>query len=427
MKTGTMGTTIVASVTRRNLRITILGLNYAPEPTGNAPYTASLAAGLAAAGHTVHVITGYPHYPEWRLKTGYTGWTRSEIVNGISVKRLRHYIPRTPKALQRMHMELSFGFRSMFARWERPDVVLVVSPALFSSGLAIIRARLSLRRPAIGIWVQDIYSRGVVETGTGGRRLGRTMAKIESWILCSADGVVAIHERFQHYMVTSLGVPSTSTHVIRNWTHLPTAPTYGHDEMRASLGWRTDDIVVLHAGNMGQKQGLENVLAAGRLAAERQSRVRFVLMGDGNQRKSLEAEAHGVRKVDFVDPLPGNEFQRALAAADILLVNERPGVKDMAVPSKLTSYFSAGVPVVAATDIGSVTASEIESSGGGIRVDAGDPKALLDAVESLGSDPDRSRQLGRNGLKFRQVTLSESSAIAHYDEFLSSLASARGR
>ena len=33
-----------------------------------------------------------------------------------------------------MHMELSFGVRVIFARWGNPDVVLVVSPALFSCG-----------------------------------------------------------------------------------------------------------------------------------------------------------------------------------------------------------------------------------------------------------------------------------------------------
>ncbi len=419
--------TIVAFVTTSRLRITILGLNYAPEPTGNAPYTASLAEGLAAAGHSVNVIAGYPHYPEWRPREGYTGWTRREVIGGVTVTRLRHYVPRSPNAIRRMHMELSFGLRLMFEPWGSPDVILVVSPALFSSGFAILRARFSIHRPAIGIWVQDLYSRGIVETAAGGSRLSSTMAKIESWILLSADGVIAIHERFQRYIVGSLGIPSTSTRVIRNWTHLPAAPISGQDQMRASLGWTAEDVVVLHAGNMGQKQGLENVVAAARLAAERQSRVRFVLMGDGNQRKSLEADAQGVGKIDFLDPLPGNEFQKALAAADILLVNERPGVKEMAVPSKLTSYFSAGVPVVAATDKGSVTASEIETSGGGIRVDAGDPKALLDALENLSSDPDRSGQLARNGLKFRQVTLSKSNAIAHYDEFLTSLASARGR
>ncbi|MET3932802.1 glycosyltransferase family 4 protein [Arthrobacter sp. OAP107] len=411
----------------QQLRIAIIGLNYTPEPTGNAPYTARLAEALVSAGHTVRVITGYPHYPEWRINSEYKGWKRHEVINGVEVRRLRHFVPKKPQTLPRMHMELSFGVRAVLANWNNPDVIVVVSPALFSSALAITRGRLSRRRPAIAAWVQDIYSRGVVETQTGSKLAATGMARVESLILRATDGVVAIHERFQDYLVTKLGVERARTRVIRNWTHLPESPTAGLEEMREKLGWSRHDIVVLHAGNMGKKQGLENVVQAARLAQDHRSSVRFVLMGDGNQRKFLESISLDIRNLDFVDPLPGDDFQVALAAADILLVNELPGVRDMAVPSKLTSYFNAGVPVIAATDEGSVTAAEITTSGGGIRVDAAAPESLLNAAEELGSRPELARALGKSGLQFRQETLSEASAIAQYDEFIMSLASSRGR
>lgn len=409
------------------MKITILGINYSPEPTGNAPYTASLAEGLVAAGHCVRVVTGYPHYPEWQLKDGYSGWVHDELMGGVSVKRRRHFIPRAPTAVHRMHMELSFGLRLVFAHWGKPDVVLVVSPALFSSALALLRIRLSPRRPAVGLWVQDLYSLGVVETGTGGKKLGGLIGKVESLILRSADGVVVIHDRFREYIVNSLGVPLEATKVIRNWTHLPPSPPCGNEQVRAKLGWTADDVVVLHAGNMGKKQGLENVIEAARLAQERNSKVKFVLMGDGNQRKKLEESAEGITRIQFVPPLPADEFQQALAAADILLVNELPGVKDMAVPSKLTSYFNAGVPVIAATDNGSVTATEIDVSRGGIRVDAAAPEALLEAAEELGLDPEAAASLGANGLRFRNDILSETAAVGDYDDFITSLASSHGR
>lgn len=324
-------------------------------------------------------------------------------------------------------MELSFGLRLVLARWHKPDVVLVVSPALFSSALAILRVRLRPNRPAVGIWVQDLYSRGVVETGTGGGKLAQIASSFESKILCSADGVAAIHDRFKRHMVESLGVPATRVEVIRNWTHLPASPTSGVAEMRATLGWGPDDIVVLHAGNMGKKQGLENVIEAARIASARGSAVRFVLMGDGNQRRRLEELARDVPRITFIDPLPGHEFQLALAASDFLLVNELPGVKDMAVPSKLTSYFNAGVPVMAATDPDSVTAYEIENSGGGVRVDAAVPGLLVETAEDLARQPAITARLAENALRFRHETLSESTAVAHYDDFITSLASSRGR
>jgi glycosyltransferase involved in cell wall biosynthesis len=324
-------------------------------------------------------------------------------------------------------MELAFGLRLMFSSWNSPDVILVVSPALFSSGLAMLAARFRRPRIPVIIWVQDLYSRGVVETSGGESRLGRVMASVESKIVRSAEGVVAIHDRFKSYLVDCLGVDPNVVRVIRNWTHVEPAPVAGLPQIRANLGWSPDDIVVLHAGNMGKKQGLENVVNAARLAQLQKSKVRFVLMGDGNQRRTLEAMAGGLDRLQLLPPLPDSQFMGALAAADALLVNELPGVKDMAVPSKLTSYFNAGVPVIAATDTGSVTAREIEVSGGGVRIAPADPLALVRAAEDLMSDPEAAQAMAASGLRFRNETLSERAALGRYDDFITSLASSRGR
>lgn len=317
-------------------------------------------------------------------------------------------------------MELTFGMRVVFAGWNRPDVIVLVSPALIATGLAAARCRLSRKRVPCLIWVQDLYSRGVVETSMAVGPVARLALRLESAILGQADGVVAIHERFRTYITAALNIADREVRVIRNWTHLPSAPATGQQELREKLGWKDDETIVLHAGNMGKKQGLENVVAAARLAEAGNSTVRFVLMGDGNQRQALELAAEGIRSISFVDSLPDAEFQTALTAADVLLVNELPGVKDMSVPSKLTSYFNAGVPVLAATDSGSVTAEEIAAAAAGIRVDADKPAALVSASEMLGSDMDFSRKLGENGLRFRQLTLSEAAAMANYDEFIHS-------
>ncbi|MDQ0849084.1 colanic acid biosynthesis glycosyl transferase WcaI [Arthrobacter sp. B3I9] len=401
-------------------RITIIGLNYAPERSGNAPYTTSLAKNLSAAGHAVSVITGFPHYPEWQRWQGYDGWQITEAVDGVKIKRLRHYIPRKPMGLRRVLMEVLFGLRVVAARWDTPDVIILVSPALISTGLAAIRARLARKKVPILIWVQDLYSRGAVETSMATGPAARLAVRLESGILGCADGVVAIHERFRTYITDALDVPDRKVRVVRNWTHLPPPPATGQQELRDTLGWKSSEIIVLHAGNMGKKQGLENVIAAARLAAAGGSAVRFILMGDGNQRKALETAAEGIGNISFVDSLPDADFQTALTAADVLLVNELPGVREMSVPSKLTSYFNAGVPVLAATDANSVTAEEIASAAAGVRVDADDPAALVAAAEALGSDKILAKELGENGLKFRQVTLSEAAAMAAYDEFIHS-------
>jgi glycosyltransferase involved in cell wall biosynthesis len=404
-----------------------MGLHYAPEKTGNAPYTTALASRLKSLGHDVHVLTSHPHYPEWKVRAGYGQWLRRETIRGVPVRRFAHFVPREPSAAMRLLSELSFGARLLFTRWGNPDVVLLVSPALFSTVLPVMRARWGFRRPAVGVWVQDLYSLGVVETGAGGGRVARVVAAIESFTLRSASGVSVIHDRFKQVVVSKLGMNAREVVVIRNWSHLQEVPPFDREAVRSLHGWGRDETIVLHAGNMGAKQALENVIEAARIADQRGLNVRFVLLGDGNQRARLEALAAGTERVQFLKTLPDENFQQALGSADVLLVNEKPGVAEMSVPSKLTSYFSTGLPVLAATDEGSVTAGEVAASGGGIRVDAGNPGQLVDAVLTLGGDEALAGALGTAGRLFREQSLSEDAAVQRYAEWLTSLANGRGR
>lgn len=416
---------ILARVDRRQLRISILGINYYPEPTGIAPYTTKLAERLVREGHEVHVITGYPHYPDWKRKQGYTGWLRREKREGVRITRLRHYIPRRVNGMQRMHLELSFGLRLLFAGWKRPDVVLVVTPALLSSVFVLLRARLGFRRPSTAIWVQDLYSRGLAEMKGDNSASARLMQRIEGYVFRSATKVCVIHDRFRSYVNTSLGVPLDDIETIRNWTHIDSHGQIDRPNIRARLGWNEGEIIALHAGNIGAKQALENVIAAATVADDRRSNVRFVLLGNGNQRSRIEAMAEGIERIQFIDPLPDADFKDALGSADVLLVNEMSGLREMAVPSKLTSYFSTGLPVVAATEADSTTAGEIRISGGGICVDPDSPAALLDACESLGGDTALSIQLGSKGQHYAATALSEEAAIVQYSDLLERLASAK--
>lgn len=421
-------TTILTGVSQpaRQLDILILGLHYAPETTGNAPYTTSLAEGLARRGHTVRVISGHPHYPASRFHDGYGQWKREDLIEGVRLARLRHYVPAVGSSLGRLVSELSFGLRLVFSRWGSPDVILLVSPALFASAIAAVRAKFSRARTPFGIWVQDLYGLGVAETGKGGGIVERVITAIESATLRSSTGVAVIHERFRRHLKANLGVDEKTTVVIRNWTHIDTL-TPDDRSLRTKFGWGQGEIIALHAGNMGVKQGLGNVVEAARIADENAYDIRFVLLGNGNQRDKLRIQAAGVSRIQFIDPLPSGLFEKALTSADILLVNELPGVAEMSVPSKLTSYFSTGRPVLAATDPDGTTAGEVSAAQAGIVVNAGSPQQLVDAALALGNSPEDGRAYGANGLRYREEVLGEAAAIDQYAEWLVRLAGARSR
>ena len=167
--------------------------------------------------------------------------------------------------------------------------------------------------------------------------------------------------------------------------------------MRRRLGWGDSEIIALHSGNMGLKQGLDNIIATARLATEKDLPIRFVLMGDGSQRQYLEDLGRGITNLQFLPSAGTEEFPSVLAAADVLLVNERSSAVGMSLPSKLTSYFWAGIPVLAAVPASGGTATEVQRSGGGIVVEPDSPALLLDALLDLRSDPHERARLGMAG------------------------------
>lgn len=411
---------------RQPADVLLLSVSYPPEKTGIAPYSGALTTALADLGYKVSAKVSHPHYPEWAVREGYGQFTRAEDLEGVAVSRYRHYVPAVPRGVRRLLYELTFGMRLFFSKIGRPRVVIAVSPALFATAMAMLRIRLTSQRTPVVLWVQDIYTLGLSETGEGGETVKNITRWVERRTMRAATRVVVIHQRFADYIANELGVDPRKIEVIRNWTHLaPAVQLADSDAARMQLGWPCDVTLAVHTGNMGAKQGLENILDAARIADERSAAVHFILVGDGGERRKLVELASGISRLSFVPPLDDEHYRLALAAADVLIVNEKPGVSAMAVPSKLTAYFDAGRPVVAATDPEGITAAEVRAADAGVVVPAGQPDRLLDEVLAIGADPQAARQYGLNGIRYRQEVLGQGPAIAQFQSLIRSIDSGR--
>ncbi len=379
------GSEAVSSSTGPAKRVLVVGINYAPEHTGIAPYTTQACEYLLAQGAEVLVLSGIPHYPHWSAPPRYRHRLRvDESLEGVQVRRLRHFVPRRQSAITRGLYEATYGarVRTQSLPWS-PDVVLAVVPSLIGALAALALAKRN--RARFVVWVQDLMGNAAAESGiAGGAAVASTTRWLEEKVLTGADDVIVLSEAFKRH-VESIGVPGKQIHVVRNWARaMPTARD--RREVRQLLDWKDDQIIALHSGNMGLKQGLENIVEAARLAAHEAPLVRFVLMGDGNQSASLKKRGAHLKNLIFLPPVANDEFPDVLAAADVLLVNERSSAVEMSLPSKLTSYFQTGLPVIAAVPGLGGTAHEVHSSGAGRVITPGDAAALLTGVLDLAHD-----------------------------------------
>jgi len=409
----------------RTKQVLVVGINYAPEPTGIAPYTTRTAEHLATRARGVEVLTGLPHYPRWQVSERYRGRARTTETrtgpDAPQVRRLWHYVPGRQSALTRAGYELSFLAHAAATRPQhRPDLVVAVTPAL---GGAVAAARTAQRYGAqLLVVVQDLMAKAAGQSGiSGGVAVSGATARLEGFALRRADRVVVVSESFRP-AVRAYGVPDEKIAVLPNWTHI-TPTEVDRDDARRSLGWARDRFVVAHTGNMGLKQDLGTVVeAARRLPAG----IDVLLLGDGSQRRALETQAAGVANLRFVDPLDEATYPLALAAADLLLVNERSTVGDMSLPSKLTSYLSAGRPVLAAVAADGATAAELgRTRGAGLVVRPGDPDLLARSIVELRADEVLRTAMGRAGWQYAHARLDQGASMLRLDAVVDDLLAER--
>ena len=404
------------------LKVLVTSSYYWPEDAGSAPYLTGLAEHLTARGHDVVVTTGFPHYPEWKSSADGRLWAE-QTHNGVTIRRRWHYVPSAQSAAQRAAYELSLLALGLtaFPRGWRADVVVGTCPSVAGGVLAAAGAK---RYGApYGLVFQDLVGRAAAQSGiTGGARVAGLVRRIELGLAKRAAGVGIIAEGFREYLEEG-GVAEDRIYRLRNWTRR-VDPSETFSETRRRFGWAEEDFVCVHGGNMGLKQGLDNLLDTAALLGD--NRVRIALVGDGNDRERLETQARERRleNVAFIAMQGPGNWEATMQAANVLLVNQRASVTDMSLPSKLTSYFASGRPVIAAASPDSETAAEIEAAGAGLIVPPADPSAFRDAIVALEHDRPRAQALGTSGKGYADSTLSRSSALAEYDEFIHRLLSA---
>ncbi|MBY8876395.1 glycosyltransferase [Streptomyces sp. PLK6-54] len=382
--------------------------NYAPEPAGTSRYATQIAEHWAAGGAEVHVLTGMPHYPAWRLDPAYAGKRRAEEERGgVRVHRHGHLVPARQTAVRRALFEMSLlrGGLSAAPRFDQLDQLRrldVVAAQMPSLAAGVIGARLAAR--------YGVPFVPLVRNLLGARSV--TARAVERSVLRRAAVVGAAHETLVAE-IAALGVPQERVRLVPNWSLTPRA-SRPREQMRAMLGWRPGQTVLLHCGDPGDGPGLA-LLAD---TARRDPTLRMVLLGDAGLRERVRARSGGLPNLEIA-PLPDeNELPDMLAAADVLAVT------DADVPPELTSCFAAGRPIVAAVPESSGTARELARAGAGLVVPPGAPEALLAATQALAADPTP----GTAGPAYAAAHLTRAAGLAHIDALLAAaLAAAPAR
>jgi colanic acid biosynthesis glycosyl transferase WcaI len=411
------------------VRILVIGINYAPEKTSVGPFTTGLSEHLAVRGHRVTVITAFPYYPEWRVRDGYRGSLhRREIMNGVVVHRVAHYVPyKASRLIERLAYDFTFTISAFVAALfaGKCDVIYCSCPPPTVALAAYVLGK--IKGAPYVMKLTDLASDAALATGILKEGWTIRMARaLEGFLYRKARAVICLCQGFIEKLIAR-GVAAEQFRLIPDWGDTERIrPVNSDGTFRSVHGFRPEQFLILHSGNMGKKQNLMNVVNAAEYSRG-ENDLAWVLVGQGEDLPALKlAVEERTPNLSLLPLQPVEAMAQMYAAADVLLLNQIAAMKDAVIPCKLLTYMAAGRPIVAAVSENSEAARVIRRANCGVIVAAENPEALSAAMRSLKNDPELRCKLGSNARAYAEEHFTKASVLEAYDEFFLSVLCSTG-
>ena len=382
------------------MNILFLTENFPPETNAAATRVFERAVYWAKWGHSVTVITCHPNFPRGRLYDGHrNSWKTREVIDGITVVRVKTFIVPNRGVLRRSLDFLSFGVTGFWAalREPRPDVICATSPQFFAAVAAWMAGK--LRRIPFVFELGDLWPASIAAVGAVKHRwLLKPIEMLELRMYRDAVCVAALTKHFKDNLVKR-GISSDKIAIVRNGVDLW---RYGPRERDQSLAVDydlNDKFVVGYVGTHGMAHGLSNVLDAAEQLADRDD-IRLVLVGDGAERSALldAATTRGLRNLVMISPQPKEAMPAVWSLMDAALVHLKDSrLFEGVIPSKMFEAEGMGLPVLYCAPAGEASAI-LDADEAGLVIPPGNPEALATAVRRLADDSELRTRLTANSL-----------------------------
>lgn len=286
----------------------------------------------------MEVVCALPSYPTGRIHPDYRGKLRvTEVLEGITIRRLPLLPSTSRKGFRRMvsmatHAASLATFLLPHLLRKRPCLVIVSSPPLpmAAAGVAITTmARCRTLLNVSDLWPLSALELGAVKDG----RFYQLLEGLEARMYRRADAVMGQSKEILTHVLARVKRPHF---LYRNLpeTLLPPGSTPPFNRLRR----------LLYAGQLGPVQGVGNICEAHDFAS---LGIELHLYGDGPERGRIAEHIaeHPACGITLHKPVPLGELPALFTGFDAALVPLRT-VLTGAVPSKLFTAISAGLPVV---------------------------------------------------------------------------------
>lgn len=239
------------------------------------------------------------------------------------------------------------------------------------------------------VWAKKIWSRLFFE---------KLAIKIEKFALQNADVIGVVSEVTKEQIKDLCG---DENKIVVNPNGVDPdkfSPEIDGSHIRKKLNLE-NFFVVGFIGTFTRWHGVETLFDAAIKVIEKNERIKFLLIGDGNLKANLELKTHQLNlddRIIFTGIIPHDNAPEYLAACDVLVsphLGFEDGTKFFGSPTKLFEYMAMGKPIIASDleQIGKIIVDGLN----GLKFNPGDVDKLSELILKLYSDPELRANLGK--------------------------------
>lgn len=369
-----------------------------------------IAFELQKRGYDITIVSAVPDYPKGKFFEGY-GWFKKnrEIVNGCKVIRLP-IIPRGNGGGKRLILQyLSYFISSSIFTFfhkltHKYDAVFVHLTSPFFIGLPATKLKKFQHIPMY-FWMLDLWPESITAvTGIKNPLIIKPLERQVKYVYNNCDKILIGSKGFEK-SISEKGNYKDKFVYFPNWaeSNLSSINDIDYKNVEPFCSLKDDDFVILFAGNIGEGQNLSCFLEAA-LELRNEQNIKFILLGDGRAKNTLEkyAETNGLldENVFFPGRFPLEAMPYFMEKASVLFVSLKDElIFNLTVPAKVQFYMAQGKPILAM--LNGDGADLINEAKCGMAVDANDKGRLIEAILELKSKTKKELlEFGRNGYDY---------------------------
>jgi glycosyltransferase involved in cell wall biosynthesis len=279
--------------------------------------------------------------------------------------------------------------RAVHARAAQADVV----DAHFAM-YAFVPVLLGLRGKPLVVHFQGPWGNESVSAGLVARLKERARWAMERVVYRRAASAIVLSNAFKELLVGRYGVRPERVHVVRPGVDVDRFSPGDREAARERLGLPSDRPIVVTARRLVARMGIDVLLESwAQVVGAGPSRPLLILVGDGQERSALEAQARRLcldQDVRFLGKVSDDDLVAAYRAAELAVA---PSVSLEGFGLVTLEALACGTPVVGSAVEGLREA--LEGLEPGMLVPPGDPGALaarlLGALQGHEPAPSRAR------------------------------------